>query len=198
MEERYQNTPQSAGYDYQAYDRIWQRVAPDLDPYPEVRNAAQQQNGLLELPGAQSDPCCMGTQAMEDIAVIRGFIEEEQKHMQIFSRFARCTQERKTAAALRKIAESAGEHLRQLLAVHYLVTGECYTRKQYIMTAPTDSFCAALRQAYHEKACGGYNYLRAADATGDPCLQKIFRSFGEEELSHAQLLLKLLSRRMGQ
>ena len=25
-------------YDYRLYDRIWQRVSPDLAPYPELRN----------------------------------------------------------------------------------------------------------------------------------------------------------------
>ena len=24
-------------YDYRMYDRIWQRVSPDLEPYPELR-----------------------------------------------------------------------------------------------------------------------------------------------------------------
>jgi len=198
MEELYRAAQSAAGHDYQAYDKIWQRVAPELDPYPEIRSgAAQQRQGeLLDLPGAQRDPCCMGTQARADIDVIVGFVGEEQRNVQVFNRFARSTQERKTAAALRKIAESAAEHLRQLLAVYYLVMGECYPHKQYVITAPAGSFCVALRQAYHEKACGGFNYLRAADATGDPCLQTLFRTFGEEELAHAQLLLKLLSRRM--
>ena len=27
--------------DYALYDRIWQRVSPELDPYPEIRAAAQ-------------------------------------------------------------------------------------------------------------------------------------------------------------
>ena len=27
----------AAAYDYRMYDRIWQRVSPELDPYPEVR-----------------------------------------------------------------------------------------------------------------------------------------------------------------
>lgn len=30
---------QAARQDYQQYDRIWQRVSPELDPYPEVRAA---------------------------------------------------------------------------------------------------------------------------------------------------------------
>lgn len=199
MEDLYRAAPQgTAECDYQAYDKIWQRVAPDLEPYPEVRGAAADsgQDGLLDLPGAQGNPCCMGTQARESLGVIRGFIEEEQMNRQFFCRFARCTQDRKAARLLQKMGEDAGEHLRQLLAVYYLTTGECFTQKQQLLVPAVEGYCAALRRAYHEKVCSGFNYMRAADATGDLCLQKIFQTLGEEEMTHARLLLKLLARRM--
>ena len=37
----YQALPQQG--QYQAYDKIWQRVAPDLNPYPEVRSARMEE-----------------------------------------------------------------------------------------------------------------------------------------------------------
>ena len=72
-------------YDYRQYDRIWQRVAPNLEPYPEVRQGETAvpavQTGALpagtdaltpaqvrqesQLPGAEADPCCMGSAAAE-------------------------------------------------------------------------------------------------------------------------------------
>ena len=33
--ERHSHSPEV--YDYRQYDRIWQRVAPTLEPYPETR-----------------------------------------------------------------------------------------------------------------------------------------------------------------
>jgi len=199
MEELYRAaSPNAAEHDYRAYDKIWQRVAPELDPYPEVRAAAAGggQSALLELPGAESDPCCMGSQARADIDVIRGFIGEEEKNVQLFSRLARSIQDRHSAAVLRKIAEGAAEHLRQLRAAYYLTMGECPQRGRTAPSVQPEGFCAALRRAYHEKACSGFNYLRAADAAADLCLQQLFHAFAEEEMAHAACLLKLLGRRM--
>ncbi len=197
MEELY-HTPAAAPADYAAYDKIWQRVSPGLDPYPEMRRSAgePETEALLQLPGAEADPCCMGSAAKSDIEVLTGFIESEKRNGQYFSRLAAAVQDRGTAAVLRKIAESAGDHLRQLLAAYYLTMGECWQHKPMVMLSSAEGFCAALRQAYHEKACGGFNYLRAADAAGDLCLQELFRSFGQEEMAHARALLKLLSKRM--
>ena len=105
----------TAAYDYRMYDRIWQRVSPDLDPYPDVRAASTQSPAApppasaapapkletpavpvaveppaappapdsagiaaeSQLPGAEMNPCCMGTQARESLQVLEGFIEEE-------------------------------------------------------------------------------------------------------------------------
>ena len=33
-------TAPSGVYDYRSYDRVWQRVDPSLNPYPEVRGSA--------------------------------------------------------------------------------------------------------------------------------------------------------------
>ena len=60
--------------DQEKYERIWRRVAPSLSPYPPgdytggnepSRMPAARQDGLLTEPGAQADPCCMGSAAME-------------------------------------------------------------------------------------------------------------------------------------
>ena len=75
--------------DYRMYDRIWQRVAPELNPYPEVRQAegaggtesaalGDTGENLEHLPGAQSDPCCMGSAAMDSLQVLTGFLEDER------------------------------------------------------------------------------------------------------------------------
>ena len=81
---------QNAAYDYRRCARVWQRVDPTLDPYPDVRAAAAmaadtpgdglsaaERNAGLTLPGAQADPCCMGTAALESLEVLQGFIREE-------------------------------------------------------------------------------------------------------------------------
>jgi hypothetical protein len=86
--------------DRERYERIWQRVAPSLSPYPpgdysgsgaSAPVPASSQSTLLSEPGAQADPCCMGSAAMEVLAVLEGFIEEEladHRHYMAFVRQA--------------------------------------------------------------------------------------------------------------
>ena len=94
-----QNLHTPAAYDYRQYDRVWQRVAPGLEPYPDLKET---ENRLAELrnaqgpavpamaeepmpdtgpenqlPGAMQDPCCMGTAAEEMLEVLESFVEVE-------------------------------------------------------------------------------------------------------------------------
>ena len=56
-------------YDYRLYDRIWQRVSPELVPYPALRSGEESAPAVPPapdapaLPGALPDPCCMGSAA---------------------------------------------------------------------------------------------------------------------------------------
>ena len=77
-------------YDFRQHDHIWQRVAPGLEPYPAsgqgagvpaepmarqggagtTREDAAEIRQESLLPGAEPDPCCMGT-AAAGAAVVR-------------------------------------------------------------------------------------------------------------------------------
>lgn len=60
----------------------------------------------------------------------------------------------------------------------------------------TCDLCALLRSLYHAEACAGYNYARAGEETLDLCLSKLFAAMSEDEYRHAELLMKLLGRKM--
>ena len=119
-------------YDYRQYDRLWQRVAPALEPYPGMgREETPAADGAAlarqesRLPGAVQNPCCMGSAAQESLEVLAGFIEEElanQRQMQALSR--QCPTWARQQ--LRELAAADGAHARRLMAVYYLITGECY------------------------------------------------------------------------
>ena len=70
-------------YDFRQHDRLWQRVGPGLEPYPETTAEAMPRREELppaqesQLPGAEPNPCCMGSEARELLAVLEGYIEEE-------------------------------------------------------------------------------------------------------------------------
>lgn len=197
---------QNAAYDYRRCARVWQRVDPTLDPYPDVRAAAAmaadtpgdglsaaERNAGLTLPGTQADPCCMGTAALESLEVLQGFIREELANRRTYLFLARRAPTAEARQVFRAIASDEGRHARRLLAAVYLITGERYCPAICYPPLRCDSYCAALRERYHEEACGGFNYRRASQETLDPCLQQLLLAFSQDEYRHANAMLCLLS-----
>lgn len=196
-------------YDYRQYDRIWQRVAPNLEPYPSVRPAegavvpamAEQpavpapppETPEDQLPGAEMDPCCMGSAAAEMLEVLTGFIEEELSDRRYFLALARQAPSW-ARQRLREIANDEGIHAKRLMAVHYLITGECYRPAISTERIYVGRWCAAVRERYHGEACNGLNYARAADGTTDPCLAKLLNDLSADEYRHAEELMRMLER----
>lgn len=197
---------QNAAYDYRRCARVWQRVDPTLDPYPDVRAAAAmaadtpgdglsaaERNAELTLPGAQADPCCMGTAALESLEVLQDFIREELADRRTYLFLARRAPAAEARQVFRAIASDEGRHARRLLAAVYLITGERYCPAICYPPLRCDGYCAALRERYHEEVCGGFNYRRASQETLDPCLQQLLLAFSQDEYRHANAILCLLS-----
>lgn len=197
---------QNAAYDYRRCARVWQRVDPTLDPYPDVHAAAAmaadtsgdglsaaERNAELTLPGAQADPCCMGTAALESLEVLQGFIREELADRRTYLFLARRAPTAEARQVFRAIASDEGRHARRLLAAVYLITGERYCPAICYPPLRCDGYCAALRERYHEEVCGGFNYRRASQETLDPCLQQLLLAFSQDEYRHANAMLCLLS-----
>ena len=228
----------AAAPDYARYDRIWQRVAPAMDPYPEVRAArggavipvsavipagaavpadaasavpapagitagetapqAQPaapgtQSRELALPGAQAEPCCMGTEARTMVAVLEQFSQEETADEATYRQFSRMAPSRTAAAVLRELGRQAGLRAKELAAVHYLITGEEQrAAAAAVVVQPRLSYRAMLRERYHAAVCNGFNYARAEEGTADPCLQRILERFSAENYAAADRLLRLL------
>ena len=195
-------------YDFRQHDRLWQRVNPALEPYPETAaetiparggqiaqppassgslTAAQES----QLPGAESNPCCMGSEAAELLEVLEGYIEEELEDQRRYLMLARQAPAwaRQT---LREIAEDEGAHARRLLSARYLITGQCYRPNMVQGQLCMGDWCGALRQCYHEEACGGFNYARTADSTSDVCLTRLLNELSSDEYRHAERVMSLL------
>ena len=204
-------------YDFRQYDHIWQRVAPGLEPYPAAgREAAspamagqrppetavgREPEGAAglslrqesQLPGAEQNPCCMGTAAAEMLEVLAGFVEEELEDQRALLALGR----QAPAWARQRLREQAAEeggHARRLMAVYYLISGSCYRPALPGGPVCPGRWCAALRERYHAAACGGRNYARAAEETTDPCLSRLLKELSGEEYRHADQLLAMLER----
>lgn len=165
-------------------ERVWQRVAPGLEPYPAAEAA---------LPGAQRDPCCMGSAAEDAVEVVTGFLEESLESGRYAQAMARCAPSW-ARGRLRELAAGKERQARRLAAVYYLITGECYQSSVPCGSICLGSWCAALRERYHAEACGWMNYLRAAEGTTDPCLQRIFQELSEDTRRQAEQWMAMLEK----
>lgn len=183
--------------DYRRYDRIWRKVSPEYDPYPEVRAAQSEEvsdGSLLTLPGAAADPCCMGSAAQSEIEVLQGFLREEMADARIYRHLADRAATPEARRVLRAICMAETRHVRTLQSANFLITGERYRVTVVLPPLPKLGWCDTLRARYHEEACDGFNYERASEETTDFCLKKIFAELSREEYRHAELLRQLLAR----
>ncbi|MBR3704329.1 MAG: ferritin-like domain-containing protein [Oscillospiraceae bacterium] len=184
-------------YDYRMYDNVWQRVSPGCDPYGDgeaAPNTQHRQNASLgesmsprmtqmpqgaarseaTLPGAQLDPCCMGSEAAQDLKVLEGFIEEELAQRRCYLGLSQRLCHGGAARLLRSIAQEKKEAAQDLKTAYFLITGTCYENALSIDHMRWHCLADALRSIYHQEACNAFNYRRAADESVDSCLQKLF------------------------
>ena len=184
--------------DYVRYDRVWQRVAPELDPYPEVRSAmgkmavSQPQPKPQPLPDTPERSCCLGPGATGELDSICRFIEEELEDRRTYLTYARCAPNAAARRILRDLAMEEGNHARRLMSVYYIITGECYKPSVAMGRVEVPPWCQLLRSRYHAETCGGYQYQRAAQETQDVCLSHILAQLSTDEYRHASQLLHLL------
>lgn len=188
-------------YDFRRHDRLWRRVQPALEPYPAAEEAVYQPAvGLTaresQLPGAEPDPCCMGTEAAVLLNVLEGYIQEEWEERRQYLALSRQAPPwaRQT---LRELAEEEGGHAQRLMAAYYLITGQRYRPRAACGQSWSEDWCAALRRSYHAEACGGLNYARTAEDTVDVCLAKLLNELSADEYRHADRLMSLLERSLG-
>lgn len=195
-----------AAPDYAKYDRVWQRVAPQLEPYAQPREstaamqvlqepqpaAAESVQRELRLPGAQADPCCMGTEAAEMLRVLEGFAQEEGMNGSTYCQLARFAGGR-AASALRALGRGAERRACMLRTIAYLITGEERQMSGCAALLPRLPLRVLLRDSYHAAACSAFNYARAAESAADVCLQRELRRFSDENYAAAEQILRILA-----
>ena len=209
-------------YDYRMYDNVWQGVSPGCDPYGDIHAAQNDRQRTDEmppsanestgealgmqprqntppaaqnestLPGAELNPCCMGSEALESIEVLEGFIEEELAQRRCYMGLAARLCNNGAARLLRSLAQEKLEAARELKTAYYLITGTCYENIVSIDHMRWNSLAGALRSCYHQEACNGFNYQRASDETVDTCLQKLFDRLAVRSFARADAVMELL------
>ncbi len=157
-------------------DAVWQRVLPNMDPYPEVRKEAAKR---VEASCAE----------ISDKDILK-FIESELKDKCCYMALSRKGRTKSEMRCLASIGAAEACHARKLEAAYFIMTGK------HPCTVPAElpkicCFTDVLRQRYHEEKKGHQEYLRAAEKAGDERLKKLFLCLAEEEASHADLIWSL-------
>ena len=193
----------SAAYDFRVYDQVWQRVTPGVDPYAsggdalaprptqDPAPAPQQEDNL---PGADPNPCCMGANAQESLGVLEGFIQEELAGSRCCQSLSGCTRNQHAVQLLRRVASEKQAAAREMCGAYYLITGKRYSPAITLEHICWNNLAEALRSCYHQEACGGLNYARAADETTDLCLTELFNRLSAQAYRRAGEVMSLLGR----
>ncbi len=174
-------------YDYRLYDQVWQRVAPELNPYPEVRN------GEIS---PSSPPPAERRQSPAPVENLRDLVDEELEGRRIYLAYARCAPSNNARRTMRQLAEEESRHARRLLSLYYLMSGECYKPLPVNDCIAVPAWCKALRQRYHEEIYDAMRYEQLSRETDDPALAKIMNELSGDEMRHARQLLCLLEQNM--
>ncbi len=174
--------------DYLQYDRIWQRVAPELNPYPEAREALAAHKQQPAPP--QKEPASEETVSLTQLESLIGMALTARC---TYLRYARCAPHAQGRCTLQQMAGETGEDARRLMSYYYVTTGKCYQapcrRKD---ESPLLPWCQILRKFYQEE-CRSAEYCRKmAEHTEDRCLQEILTDMAEACHKRAAALLRLL------
>lgn len=189
--------------DYRKYDKIWRRVSPELDPYPDVRAAQtkemmgprpprppEQRPAPPEAPGQ----CMTGKAAQEEIDALRGFLRDELADGQTYRYLARQAPTAEARRMMNRIASDEAAHAKRLQTAHFLITGGTYPVTVVLPPQPRLLWKDRLRERYHEETQGGAAYERAAEKTRDKCLRRMFEQMARDEYRHAELIEQLLEK----
>lgn len=174
-------------YDYRLYDRVWQRVAPELNPYPEVRSAETAPSSPLP------ERC---TQSTLQAQTLRNLADEELEGRRVYLAYVRCAPNNNARRMMRQLAEEEGRHARRLVSLYYLMTGECYKPVLSTNCIAVSAWCEALRQRYHEEIYDATRYERLARDSNDAGIAQIMTALAGSEMRHARQLLCLLEQNL--
>mgnify|MGYP001632783451 CR=1 FL=1 len=122
--------------DYESCRRVWRRVSPELDPYPEEREEA----------GCPAAPA-------PDLKGLQEMIEGELGDRRAYLEAARRAPNPAARRMMQRMADREGAHARRLLAVYYLACGQCYRPALASGPGETLPWRQLLRQRYHQEVC---------------------------------------------
>ena len=180
--------------DLQRCDAVWQRVAPDLNPYPEVRAAAMTPETPCAAMAAEREVRrCADDMTPEALAAA---VEEELAARRAYLAHARCAGGT-TGRSLMALASDSARHACRLRSLYFLLTGECYRPFAVCGQAEILSLCQFLRRKYRMAVEAAAQFDGWADGMEDGCMASALRSMADDKRCQAAALMGLLECRLG-
>lgn len=181
--------------DYRRYDRIWRKVSPELDPYPEVRDAQSQPPAPPRPhPPVPDSGKCMGAAAEKEAEALREFLRDELADAQTYRYLARQSPTPEGRRLMQRLASDEIGHAKALQTALFLLTGGTYPVTVVLPPQPRLLWRERLRERYHEETGGAAAYAHAAERTQDACLRRMYGRLSADEYRHAEQIEKLLEK----
>ena len=161
-------------YDYRQCGAIWQRVAPELDPYP-------QEEGAVRLPAERNVP----SQEVEQL-----LYRAAQRRQQYLLR-SRRTAQASVRKTLQELATGEGAAVRRLTAVYYVLSGTRWggpNKCDLPLQPPEQAACRWLRELEEDSRV----LRRLAGELEETCLRRSLEQLAAEAQCRAAVLLHLL------
>ncbi len=179
--------------DYRRYDRIWRKVSPELNPYPEARDAWPDAKTESRPPSFVPEQR-VGEAAQREVDAIRAFLRDELADAQTCRYLARQAPYPEARRVMNRIASDEAAHEKRLQAAHFLITGGTYPVTVVLPPQPRLLWRDRLRERYHEETRAAEAYGGAAEKTRDRCLRRMFEQLARDEYRHAEQLRGLLEK----
>jgi len=158
-------------------DAVWQRILPDMDPYPEIRReAAKRAENSREMKIGEND--------------ILRYIEDELRDRYCYMALSRKGRTKAEMRCLASIGAAEACHGKKLEAAYFIMTG-----KHPCVPAPKlpkiCCFTDTLRQQYYEEIKAHREYLQAAQKAEDERVKELLECIAAEEAAHADIIWSL-------
>ncbi|MBQ3533042.1 MAG: hypothetical protein IJA51_04960 [Oscillospiraceae bacterium] len=163
-------------HNYRQCAAVWQRVAPELDPYPQREEERAEQ------------VCTPAEDTATAVARLWREKKERQRQYLQCSRYAPGDKARRTLALL---AEEEAAAVRRLGAVYFVLCGS-RAAEETGETTPGKPWHQRMRQLYHRAEAAGREMKQLAGQLEQPALAQSMNRLAEEECRRARILLQLL------
>lgn len=156
-------------------DEIWQRVRPDLDPYPDVRAERQAEE-----------------KTTPDKA-LAAFIRQAMSDRCYYIALSRKAGNRAVARCIASLAADKGENIKKLRAAYFILTGDKYAPDN---TGLPKIYCFSdgLRARYLAETKLAGSYRQVSGSLTDPGLKELLESLAQEAEATALCMWDLLSK----